>query len=252
LYVDQRTNTSYLLPIELIVNNIDAQSSNSFLLKDSPQSYFDIKESFLKSYSMVGGSFSEEFSFFEIFERFYAFMYKSSIAQQYISLFRISYQSKIKVNKYTEEVLNLLPRNYSSKDYLDFLEMWGDVKSIDAEIGGLKELTLSYRECSPITDNEMMLEAKNEVEGIVTGTKTYLKRSERKIGGKPEFINDNEKWKQIILTNPAIVKLNRVYKWTDIIEDPLIKINFEMAYKDFEQNKADRYKNGLEENKEKI
>jgi hypothetical protein len=85
LYVDQRSNTSYLLPIELIVNNIDAQSANSFLLKDSPQSYFDIKESFLKSYSMVGGSFSEEFSFFEIFERFYAFMYKSSIAQQYIS-----------------------------------------------------------------------------------------------------------------------------------------------------------------------
>jgi hypothetical protein len=60
------------------------------------------------------------------------------------------------LNKYTEEVLSLLPRNYSSKDYLDFLEMWGDVISIDAEIGGLKELTLSYSECSPITDNEML------------------------------------------------------------------------------------------------
>jgi hypothetical protein len=34
--------------------------------------------------------------------------------------------------------------------------MWGDVISIDAEIGGLKELTLSYSECSPITDNEML------------------------------------------------------------------------------------------------
>ena len=74
-----------------------------------------------------------------------------------------------------------------------------------------------------------------------------MKRSERKIGGNPEFINDNEKWKQSILTNPAIVKINRVYKWTDIIEDPLLKNNFELAYKEFEQNKADRYKNGLEE-----
>jgi hypothetical protein len=54
-----------------------------------------------------------------------------------------------------------------------------------------------------------------------------LKRSERKIGGNPEFINDNQKWKQSILTNPAIVKINRVYKWTDIIEDPLLKNNFE-------------------------
>ncbi|MFN9939232.1 MAG: hypothetical protein ACK56I_07135, partial [bacterium] len=36
-FVDLRTNTSYLLPIELIVNNIDAQSSNSFLLKDGIQ-----------------------------------------------------------------------------------------------------------------------------------------------------------------------------------------------------------------------
>ncbi len=74
-----------------------------------------------------------------------------------------------------------------------------------------------------------------------------MKRSERKIGGNPEFINDNEKWKQSILTNPAIVKINRVYKWTDIIEDPLLKNNFELAYKEFEQNKANRYKNGLEE-----
>jgi hypothetical protein len=55
----------------------------------------------MKSYSMVGESFSEEFSFYEIFERFYAAMFKSSIAQQYFSLFRISYQSKVKVNKYT-------------------------------------------------------------------------------------------------------------------------------------------------------
>ncbi len=72
------------------------------------------------------------------------------------------------------------------------------------------------------------------------------------MGGNPQFKNDEQKWKSSILSNLVIVKIDRDYKETDIIGDPVLRSNFELLYQELQQNKAKRFGQDIEAYKEKI
>lgn len=72
------------------------------------------------------------------------------------------------------------------------------------------------------------------------------------MGGNPQFENDEQKWKSSILSNLAIVKIDRDFKETDIIEDPVLRSNFELVYQELQQIKAKRFCQDIEAYKEKI
>jgi hypothetical protein len=62
--------------------------------------------------------------------------------------------------------------------------------------------------------------------------KRHTIKSERKIGGDPELVNNFEEWKNSIKYDPIVYKVNKFLRWTDIVKDPVIKANLEKAYKE--------------------
>lgn len=198
-----------------------------------------IREASYKIKTIFGGIFQDDASSEEILRKYATTRYKAGVAQQYFDLFSVKFQkNQIFLEDIANSAILRLPDQYS-EDYVEFLELWGDVISLEVKLGGLREVVVGVPPCTEdMSVQDHLLKELQNVDQVNVDKIISVVKSERKVGGDPECMK-YEAWSKSLELNPVVTRVKDFIRWTDLIKEEKKKNNFVRAYEDLDKKRKE-------------
>lgn len=229
----------FLIPNEIELSEVNPAENNPDIkmFKDE----FELSNVWISATEKgiwLGGEFGEAKQLKSLYDNFFTGGQSTSISQLPTNIYKLT-TSQTKLNQFAQYAVDSLPTEYST-EYNDFLDSWGTHISYETQLGGMIEKQVVFKECiwaSPFftggfTDQQLEDAMKGELTGK-QGDAYYVARRkislDHKFGGNPEDIPN---WQSTISKNPALLKINRLVPWSDIIPDAKKKANLIKAIND--------------------
>ena len=239
VWKDPITNQEFLIPKEIEVSQVDPAQNipDVRIFKDE----FELASVWTQATEKgiwLGGEFGTAKQLNSLYNLFFTGGQSTSISQLPTNIYKLT-TTQTKLKQYAQYAIDSLP-NELTNDYNDFLDAWGTHISFETQLGGMIEKQVVFKECiwsSPFFTGGMNDQQLTEaMQGELTGKQgdTYYVARRRisldhRFGGSPENVAD---WPSTISRNPALLKINRLVPWSDVISDPTKKGNLLKAITD--------------------
>ncbi|CAF4841946.1 unnamed protein product, partial [Rotaria sp. Silwood2] len=178
--------------------------------------------------SWLGGEFGHSKSLADIYSRFFSNNQATAITQKPYVLYRLRVEN-LRLNKYAKQAIAQLPTTYNETLYNDFLRNWGTHIVQQSLIGGMHEQQVLFKDCifsfnGAITSDNLDDYLKKDILSETLGNSFYADRRiisvDHWLGGDSTEKNET-RWQQILVDNPALLKIEEYVPWSDVIEiDP--------------------------------
>ncbi|CAF2956474.1 unnamed protein product, partial [Rotaria sp. Silwood2] len=183
--------------------------------------------------SWLGGEFGHSKSLADIYSRFFSNNQATAITQKPYVLYRLRVEN-LRLNKYAKQAIAQLPTTYNETLYNDFLRNWGTHIVQQSLIGGMHEQQVLFKDCifsfnGAITSDNLDDYLKKDILSETLGNSFYADRRKISVdhwlGGDSTEKNET-RWQQILVDNPALLKIEEYVPWSDVIEiDPDVRNN---------------------------
>ena len=245
-WTDQESKQTFLIPPEILLkeSSLTENSVNIRIFRTE----IELANVWLKNAQAggwTGGQLAHVQNISDIYKNYFKDNQATAITQdltpKYTVTIKDDHQS-LKLNKYAQRAIDALTVKYNEELYQNFLDVWGTHITISTTVGGMTEQQILFKSCllssTDITDGiTQTVFEENLKQDLLETTpcldKFYYARRKKfldhRVGGNILLINNTDQWKQTIISNPALLIVEKYLPWYDLISNSIIQINLKKA-----------------------